>query len=187
MKTLVVTGYKQMELGIFKQDDQRIMFIKAALKKRLLSLIEEGLEWVLVSGQMGVELWTAEVVMDLKESHDIKLAILPPFTNQEDRWPEQLKMKYEELTLVADFYKPVHEQDYKAPYQFRQKDQFLIEHSDGALLLYDTDTPGSPDYFRKMAMDYQEKGSYPIYYITPMDLEDIVEEIRMADPDYWAQ
>lgn len=53
MKILAVTGYKSMELGIFKEDDERIKFIKAAIQKRLIGFIEEGLEWVLISGQMG--------------------------------------------------------------------------------------------------------------------------------------
>lgn len=58
MKILTVTGYKPMELNIFKEGDPRIAFIKAAIEKRLIYFIEEGLEWVLISGQMGVELWT---------------------------------------------------------------------------------------------------------------------------------
>lgn len=68
-----------MELNIFKEDDPRIEFIKRALQKRLIAFAEDGLEWVLISGQMGVEMWAAEVVLDLQESWDLKVAIFPPF------------------------------------------------------------------------------------------------------------
>ncbi|MYL61040.1 DUF1273 family protein, partial [Virgibacillus halodenitrificans] len=71
MNIVTVTGYKPMELSIFKENDSRIDFIKAAIEKRLIGFIEEGLQWVIISGQMGVELWTAEVVMDLKEKYNI--------------------------------------------------------------------------------------------------------------------
>ncbi len=53
-KILTVAGYKPMELNIFKPDDERITYIKAAIRKRLLAFIEEGLEWVLISGQTGI-------------------------------------------------------------------------------------------------------------------------------------
>ncbi|MFG6114567.1 SLOG family protein [Halobacillus sp. MO56] len=187
MKTMVVTGYKPMELGIFKNDDPRIFYIKEALKKKLTDMLEEGLEWVLISGQMGVELWAAEVVMDLKEQYDVQLGFIPPFINQESRWPDEMKSRYEEMSMLADFYKPVYEKEYQGPYQFKAKDQFLVNHSDGALMLYDQDTPGSPDFFRKEALAAEEKMGYKILYITPLDLQETVEQTQMADPDYWSQ
>lgn len=171
-----------MELNIFKVDDQRISFIKAAIRKRLIGFMEEGLEWVIVSGQMGVELWTAEVVTELQEQYNVHLAIIPPFENQETRWPESIQEVYQNLTLVADFYKPLYAGDYKGAYQFKAKNRWLIEKSDGCLILMDEDNPGSGRYF------YQEtKGmnNYPVYLITPADLDDAVEEMRMQDPDYW--
>ncbi|MEC3885896.1 DUF1273 family protein [Halobacillus litoralis] len=187
MKTIVVTGYKPMEMGIFKNNDPKVDFVKEAIKKRLLSYIEEGLQWVLISGQMGVELWTAEVVLDLKEEYEIKLGVLPPFENQEERWPEDLKLVYEEITMIADFYQPIYNKGYEGPYQFKAKDQFLIDHSEGCLVLFDEDTEGSPQYFLRLAKKAQDQGSYEIVYITPLDLEETVEELRMADPDFWSQ
>lgn len=187
MKTIVVTGYKPMEMGIFKQKDPKVEFVKETLRKRLLPYIDEGLEWVLVSGQMGVELWTAEVVLDMKQEYDINLGVLPPFEKQEDRWPEDLQLIYEEVTMLADFYQPIYNKGYDGPYQFKAKDQFLIEHSDGCLVLYDEDTEGSPQYFLRAAKKAQEAGKYDILYITPLDLDETVEELRMADPDYWSQ
>lgn len=183
MKVLHVTGYKSMEMGIFKEDDPKVHFIKAAIEKQLTGFIEEGLEWVIVSGQMGVELWTAEIILDLKETYDINLAVFPPFENQDKRWPENLKAKYEEITMLADFYKPLYEGDYKGPYQFRAKNMWLAEKSDASLLLMDDEYPGSVRFFHEAAK--QMADNYPIYYITPMDLDDIVEELRLSDPDYW--
>lgn len=182
MKKITVTGLKPMELSIFGEDDKRIEFIKTALKKRLIGLIEEGLEWVMISGQMGVEIWTAEVVLDLKEEYDIQIAMLPPFENMQSRWPEPLQMKYEELEFSVDFYQPIYNGDYKGPFQFKARDQFLIEKTDGCLMLLDEDYPGSAGYFLEAA---KKEDNYPIYYITPSDLDDVIEEIRMTDPDYW--
>ncbi|NUJ32971.1 DUF1273 family protein, partial [Pseudoalteromonas sp. 2103] len=130
MKSLVVSGYKSTELGIFKENDPRVAFIKAAIEKRLTSFIEQGLEWVIITGQLGVEMWTAEVVLDLKENHDINSALVPPFENQEKRWPDPLKEKYQELTFIVDFFQPLYKGDYKGPYQFQAKNKWLVEKSD---------------------------------------------------------
>jgi uncharacterized phage-like protein YoqJ len=182
MKTIVVSGYKSTELGIFKENDPRVAFIKAAIEKRLISFIEEGLEWVIITGQLGVEMWTAEVVLDLKDNYDINIAMIPPFESQENRWPDLLKEKYQELTFIVDFFQPLYKGDYKGPYQFQAKNKWLVDKSDGCLLLMDEDNQGSNKYLYDIA---KVNEGYQVYLITPMDLEDIVEEIRMNDPDYW--
>lgn len=176
MKILTVTGYKPMELNIFNESDERIKFIKYVLKQRLTSFIEDGLEWVLISGQMGVEMWTAEVVLDLKETYDIQLGVFPPFENLASRWPEPLQLKYEELQITADFFKPLYQGDYRGPFQFKAKDKWFVEKSDGSLILMDQEYPGSTIYYHSVA---EEDDNHPIYYITPLDLDDAVEAMRM--------
>ena len=65
MKVIAVTGYKPFELGIFKMII-RVECIKKALHRKLTNFVEDGLEWVIISGQLGVELWAAEVVLKCK-------------------------------------------------------------------------------------------------------------------------
>lgn len=184
MKILTVSGCKPMELNIFSEEDPRIAFVKRAIEKRLIQFIEEGLEWVLISGQMGVEMWTAEVALDLKEEYDLQIGVFPPFEDQANRWPEALQYKYEELMFTADFFQPIYNSEYKGPHQFRARDAWLIEKSDAALLLMDEEYPGSVGYFYEATKDVDE---YPVYFITPSDIDDVVEEIRMTDPRYWSE
>ncbi|MEF2293434.1 DUF1273 domain-containing protein [Virgibacillus dokdonensis] len=183
MKILTVTGYKPMEINIFKEDDERITYVKTAIKKRLIPMIEEGLEWVILSGQMGVEMWTAEVILDLQDNYDVQLGIFPPFENQDSRWPEPLQEKYQSIVAAADFYKPLYQGDYRGAYQFKAKNLWLADKSDACLLLMDQEYPGSTRFFYEIAKRYLP--NHAIYTITPTDLDDVVEEIRMANPDYW--
>lgn len=184
MEILTVTGYKPMEINIFNEDDEKIKFVKHAIKKRLISFIEEGLKWVLISGQMGVEMWTADIVFELRDIYAINIAVIPPFENQSKRWPEALQLKYEKMTLNADFYHPIYKGEYKGPYQFRARDMWLIDKSDACLLLIDEEHPGSVKYFKDVA---ETADDYPVYTITPFDLEEAVEEMRMEDPSFWDQ
>ena len=79
MKVIAVTGYKPFELGIFKNDHPGVEY-KKALHRKLTNFVEDGLEWVIISGQLGVELWVAEVVFEMQvEYPDLKLAVFTPF------------------------------------------------------------------------------------------------------------
>ncbi len=177
MKIIAVTGYKPFELGIFKQDEPALQYIKAELRKRLAALIEDGLEWVLISGQLGAEIWTAEVVFELQEEYpDLKLAVITPFYEQEERWNEQNKELYEGVLAQADFVESVTHRPYESPAQFKQKNRFFIEKTDGLLVLYDPEHEGSPKYMIKEAETYTD---YPIMYIT---MDDLRAQVEAEDP-----
>ncbi|MRG88289.1 SLOG family protein [Salinibacillus xinjiangensis] len=183
MKNLAVTGYKPMELNIFNNSDKRIEFIKEAIKRRLIPLIEEGIEWILISGQAGVELWTGQIVLDLKEEYDVKLGVIPPFMNQEQRWKEDQQQLYQSVVSQADFFRPLVEKEYEGPYQFKQKDRWLIAKSDACLVLYDEENKGTPIFFLQ-EVEKSQKKDLPVYYITSFDLEETVREIQESSSGF---
>ncbi len=43
-----------------------VHYLKQFIKHKIEQLLDEGLEWVLIQRQMGIELWTAEVVIQLQ-------------------------------------------------------------------------------------------------------------------------
>jgi uncharacterized phage-like protein YoqJ len=176
-KVLAISGYKPFELGIFQKDHSSVAYIKLAIKKNLIQMIDEGLEWVLISGQLGVELWAAEVVFELQMEHPgLKLAVITPFLNQEKGWNEKNQEWYETILAGADFIDSVSKKDYEKPWQFRLKNQFFIEKSDCLLLLYDQEKEGSPKYLYEMSVQYQHHHVYPVQLITFYDLQSIIDD-----------
>ena len=173
-----ITGYKSFELGIFKQDDKSVYYIKQALKKELQSLLDDGLEWVIISGQLGVELWGAEVVFDLQEDYpELKLAVLTPFISQEEKWNDQNKEYYELILSQADFVETISKEPYKNPQQFRNKNQLFLQKSHSCIILYDEEKEGSPKYFYEEAKRKKESDpSFDMRAIGFQDLQWIVEE-----------
>ncbi|PLS03565.1 DUF1273 domain-containing protein [Neobacillus cucumis] len=185
VKILAISGYKPFELGIFKKDHPSVLYIKAAIKKAILPLIEEGLEWILISGQLGVELWGAEVIFDLQQEYpEIKLAVITPFLEQESKWNETNKEWYAEILIQADFVDSITKKPYEKPWQFRLKNQFFIEKSDGLLLLYDQEKEGSPKFLYESALEYKKNHDYQLDLITFYDLQMIVEEEQLKQSDY---
>lgn len=172
VKVLAVTGYKSHELGIFDEKHHGIKYIKKVLEKRLVSFIEEGLEWVIISGQLGVELWCGEVVLNLKKKYpQIKLAVLTPFYNQEERWNETRKEQYQNVLQRADFVDTITKRNYDSPSQLKLKNQFIVSKSDALLVIFDDDKPGSPSYYISYAKMRSEQSNYEIFYIFPDEIE----------------
>jgi uncharacterized phage-like protein YoqJ len=188
MSVYTVTGYKPHEIGVFNDKHPGLNYIKKALKKNIIQLIEnEALEWVLISGQQGVELWTAEVIIELQEDFpDLKLAVITPFLEQEANWKEEKQEHYQFILAQADFVDSLTKRPYENPSQFRMKNHFFINKSNGLLILYDEETPGSPKYILDIARKKQAHDeTYQILSITPYDIQVLAEEERMKDSDYW--
>ena len=89
IKTLVVTGYRSYEMGVFKEDDPKITVIKNVLKQRLKDYLEEGLEWVLIGGNLGVEIWAAQAAFELREEYpEFRVGVIFPFLEYGNQWKE---------------------------------------------------------------------------------------------------
>ncbi|MGG0665952.1 DUF1273 domain-containing protein [Viridibacillus arvi] len=184
LKRLVITGYKAHELGIFNDQHPGIPIIKKALHNQLISLINDGLEWVILSGQLGVETWAAEVVQELQiEYPELKYAIITPFLDQQKNWNEQKQEKYDMIAAKANFVTSLTKRPYEAPWQFIEKNKFLIKNSDGILIIYDEENDGSPKYIKKLAELYADKHDYKTLNINAYDLQVVAEEEQMKEWD----
>lgn len=184
IKRLVITGYKAHELGIFNDKHEGIAIIKKALESQLVPLLESGLEWLIISGQPGVETWAAETAIELQEDFpDLQLAVITPFEEQDKNWNDAKKQAYEFILAHADYTVSLTKRPYEAPWQFIEKDKFLLRNSDGILIVYDEENDGSPKFIKKMAMSFAEKSDYEVLTISADDLQLIAEDLQRKDWD----
>lgn len=182
MKTVYITGYKSFELNIFKNDAPEVKYLKKFIKHKLGQYIDEGLEWVLIQGQIGIELWAAEVVIELKQTYpDLKLGIVTPFNGHTSRWNETNQLAYEKIVSQADFIDSIHHSEYQGPFQFKQADQFMLEHSDLTLLIYDESQEASPKYFKSMLVDFMQKTNYNCDIVTFDELTDFINDLQWSE------
>ncbi|EAE7686011.1 DUF1273 domain-containing protein [Listeria monocytogenes] len=180
MKSIAVTGYKNFELGIFKKDADEAVYIKETIKRHLLPLVEDGLEWVIISGQLGIELWAGDVVAELKEEYPIKLAILEPFEKQSSNWNEANQLWANEVLEKADYHAFITKRPYESPAQFAARDGFIIDNTDGALLVYDLEKEGSPKFFYDRAMQAKEQANYYLECIDFYALQEVVDDMNQT-------
>ncbi|MCO7176213.1 SLOG family protein [Sporolactobacillus kofuensis] len=186
---ILVTGYKAHELGIFSSDHPGVQVICYALKQKMKACINNGAKWFVISGQTGVELWAGQVCLDLrdKEKMDVKLAVLMPFLNQEEHYKEWQQELYNQVLDQADYCGAISDRPYESPVQLRQKNTFLIAKTDAMLIVYDEETPGSPNYYLSEARKKARNQPYPIWTLNRFDLDYASEDMVQQNPEYWSQ
>ncbi|WP_159881721.1 DUF1273 domain-containing protein [Paenibacillus puerhi] len=190
MKRLIISGYKASEIGIFSNKNIAVTYIQKAIEKKLIPLIEEGLEWVIITGQWGVELWAGEVVLKLKSDYpDVKLAVITPFLSIQEKWNEEKQEYFNRIIKQADFVDSASKEVYRGPWQFTQLNTFLIRNSDGMLLLFDEEAhpDSSPRYMKQLAQAKAIQSDYYLHCMNMYDLQMVVEEAAMDQEHSYEQ
>ncbi len=184
MKNLYVTGYRSYEMNIFNSKDEKLPFIKKAIAKQLEYYIDSGLEWVIISGELGTELWTVEVIEELRAEYpDLKIAILFPYYNFGENWNEENTSALEKAKSNAQYVDYTSKEAYQNPNQLKMNQAFIVNHTDGALLLYDKEYEGKPKFALEIIEKRQEDSDYFLDMITMFDLQDIVNQEQFYEEE----
>ena len=170
MVSVLVVGYKAFDLGIFGDKDQRLKIIKAAIRRDLIYLLENGMKWLVFTGNLGFEVWVLEVAKELQEEYNFQLATIFIFENQGENWNEANQEKLANFKNV-DFIKYAYP-SYENPSQFRTYNQFLLESTDGAYIFYDEENETKLKYLYQMM---KENEQYHIKKLTFDDLNEMAE------------
>lgn len=176
MSRLWVTGYRAYELGIFKPDDPKVAVLKYALKMALINQLEQGVDWIITGPQLGVEQWTIEIINEIKGDYDVKVAMIAPYQNVEKNWKPERQVQLQQLKALVDYYASVSKHEYQNPSQLHAYQNFMLTHTDGALLIYDPEFEGKTMYDYKVIGLYQQQKSYPLQAISFDDLQEYAIE-----------
>ena len=136
----------------------------------MIYLLENGLKWLIFTGNLGFEIWVLEVARELQEEYDFQLATIFTFENQGENWNEANQEKLTQFKNL-DFVKYAYP-SYESPRQFREYNHFLVENTDGAYLFYDEENETNLKYLYQIM---KEKIQYSIKKLTFDDLNEIAE------------
>ena len=179
MQRLWVTGYRSYELNIFNEKDPKITVIKYVISNYLESFLEnDNLDWVITGANLGVEQWSIQAALDLKKDYPLRVSMMTPYEEFASRWNENNQEKYLNLKNKVDFFASTSNTIYKSPVQLRNYQNFMLEHTDRALMIYDPEYPGKPKYDYNLIKKYQENNDYDLDLIDFYDLQDAAEEYQ---------
>ncbi|HEL1613341.1 TPA: DUF1273 domain-containing protein [Streptococcus suis] len=176
-KSLLITGYKHTDVGIFTDKDPRLAIIKLAIKKDLVRFLEDGVTWFVLTGQLGFEYWTLEVLEDLRsEGYEFQIATIFMFENHGEHWNEGNQLKLQRFKQV-DFIKYAYPR-YENPGQFKDYNKFLVDNTDGIYLFYDPENETNLKYLYHLIL---RKEGYNRKTLTFEQLNEVAENFSNSE------
>lgn len=99
MKSCSFTGHRPEKIWDLKVGRITEEKVKAVIRETVIMLVQDGVRTFYSGMARGTDMWDAEVVIELQKTyHDIELIAVKPFPEQTDMsWPEQEKIKYQDL------------------------------------------------------------------------------------------
>lgn len=140
------------------------------LKKRLydqfILLYKQGVRRFLIGGSLGVDIWSGEILLKLKEQpeyRDIELALVLPHPAHDAQWDQRSRNRLAFLLAHSADHVTMGTQVNAESY--RRRNRYLVDHADCLLAVYDNDRTvrsGTGQTVR-----YAEKLEMPIVLIHP--------------------
>ena len=192
MHRIWVSGYRAYELEVFNDDDPKVTVIKSVIKEQLQARLNQSTDtfWLITGPQSGIERWTLQVGLKLQSDYEqLKIGLMSPYLNVKKRWKPENQAQLSQLRSLVDYSASVSNHDYQSASQLRDYQQFMLNHTDEMLLIYDPEMENNPEKKSKPFWDYRaakryaEDQDYPIMVIDFDQLQEAAEEIAENHPE----
>ncbi len=156
------TGYRPQKLPFFGEDDPMCVDLKLRLRKQIEKLIDSGAGEFFTGMALGVDMWCAEEVLELKKLHpEIRLTAVIPCRVQESKWNIEEQRRYREILSKCDKVLCLSESYTKDC--MMKRNRALVELCDLLLAVYDGKPGGT-----KHTVDHAAKLGRKTIIISPM-------------------
>ena len=116
--------------------------VKEGLRKEIIKSIEDGYTTFISGMARGVDIWAAEIVLELKEkNHDIKLICASPFEGFEKSWKAEWQKAYKKIMKSADYVHFVCEKYSMGSYQ--KRNVWMVDRSAKVIAVSDGQKGGT--------------------------------------------
>ena len=142
------TGHRPEKLSLPESE------VKAELEKEIRLAIADGINVFITGMAPGVDIWAAEVVLELREQESLSLKLIAacPHPGFENRWSIEWQKRYAAVMAKADFIKEVCTHYSRGCYQIRN--EWMVDHSARVIAVWN----GSPSGTKNTVMYAKRKG-----------------------------
>ena len=139
------TGHRPEKLSLPESE------VKAKLEKEIRLAIADGINVFIVGMAPGVDIWAAEVILELREKEELPLKLIAasPHPGFENRWSLDWQKRYAVIMSKADFIKEVCTHYSRGCYQIRN--DWMVDHSARVIAIYNGTAGGT-----KKTIEYAE-------------------------------
>lgn len=175
-KRVSFTGYRPQKMPwAFDESDPRCVVFKIKLRAAIETLIEQGYTHFLSGGAMGMDMYAAEVVIDLRTKYpQVTLEMVSPYDGQADKWMPALRARHERLMEIADIVTCV-SHEYTKGCMFK-RNHYLVVNADLLLAAYDGQPGGT-----KMTIGIAEEMHVPVWRLAPCDTNGLRKSVDCGD------
>lgn len=147
------TGHRPEKLNTSEKE------VKAALHKQISQAVHDGFTVFITGMARGVDLWAAEIVLDLrKRNKEIRLICAIPHDEFEARWSPSWQELYRYVLAEADLTRVISKGYHTGVYQIRN--EWLVNHSARVIAVFNGQPSGT-----KNTIDYAHRQGVPVIQI----------------------
>ena len=119
--------------------------LKTEIKKELVRLIESGIDSFITGMALGVDIWAAEIIIELKDIYpELKLYAAVPCPDQDKFWSSAQQKRYYSILQKCDRRFMLSSSYYKCC--MLDRDRFMVKHSDIVLAVWNRKRTGGTAY-----------------------------------------
>lgn len=133
--------------------------IIAGLRKEILAAIEDGYTTFITGCSRGVDLWAADIILELRRSNkSLRLICAVPFEGFESKWPLDWIKHYRIVRKQADWVEVISPQYFPEVYQ--KRNIWMVAHASMLIGVWDGLPSGT-----KNTIDYATSQHIPVQII----------------------
>lgn len=167
MYVCAITGHRPTRFKFkYNENNTGCKRLKKRLHDQFILLYQQGVRRFLAGGALGVDMWSSEILLDLKnqpEYSDIELVIVLPHPGHDERWDVRSKERMgfllkhctEHLTLGTG----------SGAGSYYKRNRYLVDHADCLVAVYDNNRAIRSG--TGMTVRYAEKQGKPAILIHP--------------------
>ena len=156
------TGHRPDRLGGYSPNPIQY-WVKDSLRKVIQNAMQEGIENFISGGALGVDLWAAEIILEMKgQGASVQLCIAKPFPSQADRWNTETKKAYETILQGSDRVVEVSDGGYAA-WKMHKRNRWMVDQSQYVIAVWDHEKKGGT----WNCLEYASKKGKQIFVIDP--------------------
>ncbi len=143
MKVCAITGHRPSRFS-FKNNEYDTMCkrLKKKIKKELKYLYKRGVRTFWIGGAEGVDMWSAEILIQLKSYEayrDIKIMLAIPFEEYNKNWTKKSKERLKNIIKHSEKVVVVNSEEQPKEKQYRKRNEYMIEKADCLLAVFNKD------------------------------------------------
>ncbi|WP_251317844.1 SLOG family protein [Flintibacter muris] len=142
-KACAITGHRPSRFKWkYNENNNGCKRLKRRLKVQLIHLYEKGVRRFYDGGALGVDLWSGELLLELKEQpeySDIELILVLPFAGHDRDWDPKSRRRLSVLRQHSTEVVIAGTAEHDSVTNYRLRNQYLVDHADCLLAVYDND------------------------------------------------